>query len=120
MTIRKIAFAVATLTALSPAISNASPERASAKACARAFVSSIAAQGAAAPMYKLSYRGGMGMGSSLTDFYPTEYTFTLEAHDPKTGLAVARALCSTNSRGAVTALSAMPLENKPATLAAGF
>jgi len=118
MLIRKIALAVATIAALSPVISNASPEKASVKACASAFATSIAAAGANAPAYKLAYHGGNG--GSLADFYPTAYTFTLEAHDPKTGLAVARALCSTDSHGAVTTIAAIPLNEKAATLAAQF
>jgi hypothetical protein len=116
MIIRKIALAVVTIAALSPAISNASPERASVKACASAFATSIAAPGSSAPAYKLAYRGSFG--SIVSDFYPTDYTFTLEAHDPKTGLAIARAVCSTNSHGIVTAISAVPLDTKVTTLAA--
>jgi len=115
MIIRKVALAVVTLTALAPAISNASPEKASVKACASAFATSIGASSGVTPTYKLAYRGSFG--SSLTDFYPTEYTFTLEAHDPKTGLPIARARCSTDSHGTVTAIAAVPLDAK---LAAQF
>jgi hypothetical protein len=118
MMIRKIALAVATIAALSPVISNASAEKVSVKACASAFVTSIAAAGVSVPTYKLAYHGSMGGG--LSDFYPTDYTFTLEAHDPKTGLAVARARCSTDSHGAVTAIAAIPLDEKAPTLAAQF
>jgi hypothetical protein len=118
MKIRTIALAVATIAALSPAISNASPERASVKACASAFATSIAAPGAGAPAYKLAYHSSFG--STLADFYATDYTFTLEAHDPKTGTAIARARCSTDSHGAVTAIAAIPLDVKAATLAAQF
>jgi hypothetical protein len=107
MILRKVALAAVTVAALSPTISNASPERISAKACASAFASSIAAPGASAPAYKLAYRGTTG--SMLSDFYPADYTFTLEARNPKTGLPIARALCSTDSRGNVTTISAMPL-----------
>jgi hypothetical protein len=118
MNIRTIAFAAATIAALSPAISNASPERASVKACASAFATSMAAPGASAPAYKLAYRGSFG--STLSDFYPTDYTFTLEAHDPKTGVAIARARCSTDTHGTVTAIAAIPLDVKPATLASQY
>lgn len=118
MIFRKIALAAVTVAVLAPAVSNASPERSSAHACATAFAASIAAPGAAAPAYKFAYHGGMS--GSLADFYPTDYTFTLEAHDPKTGVAIARARCSTNSRGTVTAISAIPLDSNPAKLAASF
>ena len=118
MFIRKIALAAATIAAFSPAISNASPEKASVQACASTFATSIASPGIATPAYKLSYRGNFG--SALADFYPADYTFTLEARDPKTGLAIARARCSANSRGTVIAFTAVPLDAKPATLAAQF
>jgi len=115
MITRNALLAVVTIAALSPTVSNATPERKSAHACADAFASTIAAPGSN-PAYKLTFGGNTS--SILEDFYPTNYTFTLEARDPKTGLAVARALCSTNSRGAVTAISAVPLTasvTKPAT-----
>ena len=114
---RKIALAAAAVTALAPAISNASPERVSAKACASAFATSIASPGASAPAYKLAYRGSFG--GSLADFYPSEYAFTLEAHDPKTGLPIARARCTTDAHGVVTEIAAVPMDSK-ATLAAQF
>jgi hypothetical protein len=53
----------------------------------------------------------------LTDFYPSDFTFTLEARDPKTGLPFARAVCSTNNRGTVTAISAVPLNSETGKLA---
>lgn len=118
MSIRNIALAAATIAALSPAISNASPERASAKACASAFATSIAAPGAGAPAYKLDYRGGSS--SVLANFYPIDYTFNLEARDAKTGLTYARARCSTDSRAVVTEMAAIPLDEKPTALAAQF
>jgi hypothetical protein len=118
MIIRKILVAAATIAALSPAISTASPEKASAKACASAFASSLAAAGSTAPTYKFAYRGGLS--TSLADFYPTEYSFTLEAHDPKTGAPIARAVCTTDYRGAVTGIAAVPLTGNPTSLAASF
>jgi hypothetical protein len=108
----------ASIAVLSPAVSMASPQRVSAESCARAFAASIAAPGAAARAYKLSYRADFSSG--LADFYPTEYTFTLEARNSKGGAALARAVCSTDSRGAVTGITAVPLDVKAATPAAGF
>ena len=115
MNLRTIALAVVTIATLSPTISNASPERISAKACASAFASSIAAPGASTPAYKLAFRGTTG--SALADFYPSDFTFTLEARDPKTGLPFARAVCSTNNRGIVTTISAVPLNSAAGKLA---
>jgi hypothetical protein len=116
MNTRKIVLAALSIAALAPAVSNASPEKASAKACATAFASTIVAPGASAPAYKFAYRGGAT--GSLADFYPTDYTFTLEAHDPKTGAPIARAVCTTDYRGNVTDIASLPLDSKAATLAA--
>lgn len=118
MNIRKIVLAVVSIAALAPIVSNASPEKTSAKACASAFASTIAASGSSAPAYKFAYRGGIS--GSLADFYPTDFTFTLEAHDPKTGAAIARARCTTDYHGNVTDIAAIPLDTKAATLAASF
>jgi hypothetical protein len=115
MILRKVALAAVTIAALSPTISNASPERISAKACASAFASSIAAPGASTPAYKLAFRGTTG--SALADFYPSDFTFTLEARDPKTGQPFARAVCSTDHRGNVTTISAVPLNADAGKLA---
>jgi hypothetical protein len=117
MSIRQVTVTLAAIAALSPVISNATPERASAKACARAFATSIAAPGGAAPQFKLAYRADVS--STVSDYYPTEYTFALEARNPKTGVALARALCVTNAHGEVASISALPLDEKPA-LAAGL
>lgn len=118
MIIRNLVLAAATFAALSPTLTHASPETTSVKACARAFATSIAAPGADAPAYRLAFHGAIG--GSVADYYATAYTFTMEAHDPKTGSAVARAVCSTNNQGVVTALSAIPLPDKTATFAAGL
>lgn len=106
-------FAIAlTVAAVVPA-AHASAERLSVKACANAFASSMAAPGAAVPGYKLDYSSHFS--STLADFYPTEYTYTLEARDPKTGVAFARATCVADSRGSVTSISTVPLDTKLAT-----
>jgi hypothetical protein len=115
MILQKVALAAVAIAALSPTVSNASPERISAKACASAFASSIAAPGASTPAYKLAFRGTTG--SALSDFYPSDFTFTLEARDSKTGLPFARAVCSTNNRGTVTTISAVPLNSEAGKLA---
>jgi hypothetical protein len=117
MKFRQVALVLATAAVLAPVISNASPENAALKACARAFAASLASPGAAAPAFKVDYRGGHSFGSML-EFYSREYTFDLHANDQKTGLPVARASCTTDSSGVVTALSPMPLNAAPAALAA--
>ena len=109
MKFRNIALVAASIAALAPAISNASPEKAALNACARAFASSLAAPGAAVPSYKVAYRDNRFAGSML-EFYTREYTFDLNANDLKTGLPIARASCSTDAHGAVVALSSIPLD----------
>lgn len=113
MTFTKFALAAAAFVTLSPAIVNASPEKNSVKACAHAFASSIASPGAPVPGYKLDYKTSFS-GSMVSDFYPSEYTYDLEAHDPKTGATIARARCSADDRGTVTDITAVPLDAKMA------
>jgi hypothetical protein len=113
---RKIAVTLAVTAAFAPIISNASPARAALDACARAFVSSLASPGSAAPTFKVDYRGIQSTGSML-EFYTSKYVFDLHANDPKTGLPLAHASCSTDSRGAVIAFSSLPLETAPAAAA---
>src|ERR1700678_2546750 len=113
---RKIALAAVAIAALAPTVSNASPERAALKACAGAFASSLASPGGAGPAFKIDYRD-LSTGSML-DFYVHTFTFELHANDSKTGLPIARASCSANARGAVIALSSMPLESEHPALAA--
>jgi hypothetical protein len=117
MQTRIFGLAVITAAALSPSICNASPETDSVNACARAFATSIASPGTAAPSFKLEYHGTADAGS-LSAFYRSQYTFDLEAHDPKTGVTVARARCSTDRHSAVIAFTSLPLGDKRATFSA--
>jgi hypothetical protein len=109
MKLWKTALVAASIAALAPAISNASPEKDALNACARAFASSLAAPGAAVPSYKVSYRDNRFVGSML-EFYSREYSFEMHANDMKTGLPIARASCSADSHGAVVSLSSTPLD----------
>jgi len=109
MKFRHIALAAASIVVFAPAISNASPEKVALKACARAFASSLAAPGAAAPAYKVAYRDDFS--GSMLEFYSREFTFDLNANDLKTGLPIARASCSTDARGTVVSLSSIPLDD---------
>jgi hypothetical protein len=117
MKFRHIALVAASIAALAPAISNASPEKAALNACAHAFASSLAAPGAAVPSYKVAYRDNRFAGSML-EFYTREYTFELNANDIKTGLPIARASCSTDSHGAVVSLSSIPVDAEHRSFAA--
>jgi hypothetical protein len=118
MNFRHISLAIATIAVLVPAVSNASSENAALNACARAFASSLASPGKAAPTFKVVHLQNRSFGSMLA-VYEREYVFDLHAND-KTGMAIARASCSTDPHGVVTALSSVPLEAVPPTLAARF
>ena len=117
MNFRRISLTAAAFAVLVPALSQAGPEREALKACAQAFASSLASPGAAAPAFKVKYRGNPSTGSML-EFYNREYTFDLHANDPKTGTAIARASCSTDIHGAVVALSPVPFDVEHPALAA--
>jgi hypothetical protein len=117
MTIRKLLLAAASIAAIAPAVSFASAENTAVKACAQAFATSLASA-SGAPAFKLKYHSEPT--SALGEYYQgREYTFYLEAHDPKTGSTLARATCSANTNGAVVALTPTPAEALPA-LAARF
>ena len=103
MNLRRFNYVAAAIFALAPAISDASPAKEALNACARAFASSLAPSGAAAPAFKVAYRGNQFQGSML-DFYTREFTFDMYANDRKTGMPIARASCSTDSHGNVVAL----------------
>ena len=109
MNVRKLGLAAAAAAVLSPAISHASPEKTALNACARAFASSLAPAGAAAPVFKVVYGGERNVASSA-DFFARTYTFELHARNQKTGLPVARASCSTDLRGSVISLSSIPMD----------
>jgi hypothetical protein len=114
MPIRKLLLTAASIAAICPAVSQASPENTALNACAQAFATSLAS-GSVAPTFKLKYHSETT--GTLADYYGSrDFTFYLQARDPKTGLTLARATCSADARGAV-ALTATPPET-PLSLAA--
>jgi len=118
MNFRTLILSAASIAAFSPLISHASTETAALGACARAFAASMAAPGSSAPAFKLKYRSSQA-GSAIADYYSGhEYTFFLQAHDPKTGATLASATCTADTRGAQVALTTAPLDGPEATLAA--
>jgi hypothetical protein len=105
MIIRKLLLTAASIAAICPAVSHAFPENTALNACAQAFTTSLAS-GTAAPTFKLKYHHSESAGP-MADYYSShEFTFYLQARDPKTGLTVARASCSADTRGTVLALTA--------------
>jgi hypothetical protein len=108
MKLRILILAAASLAAISPSMSQAAPENAALNACARAFAASVASPGGSTPEFKLKYLGGQP-GATFNDYYSNhEYTFFLAAHDPKSGVTLARATCTTDIRGARVALTPTP------------
>lgn len=116
---RKIALLAAAIVAFAPAASNASSEAAALDACAQAFATSLAAPGTAAPAYKVIHASSPNLGS-VAEFYAREYTFYMRANDKKTGSAVARASCSTDTHGVVIALTPTWLDHDREALTAGY
>jgi hypothetical protein len=111
MYVRKIVLIFASAAVLAPAICNASPEKTALNACVRAFATSLATPGNAAPAVKVDYRGNITSGSVL-DYFAGEYTFDLHANNAKTGLAVGHVSCTSDTRGAVISMSQVPLAAK--------
>jgi hypothetical protein len=115
MIIRKLLLTAASVAAIGPAVSHASAENTALNACAQAFATSLAS-GSGVPAYKLKYHGESA--GTLADHYGSrDFTFYLQARDPKTGLTLARATCSADTRGTVVALTATPPETSPSLAA---
>ena len=112
MNIGKFGMAAITIAAaITPAISNATPERASVASCAQAFASTLAANGASPSKFTVTFKNEAD-SSVLVSFYSREFSYNLEARDPKTGLAIGRASCSADSRGAIIVFTTIPLDRK--------
>ena len=92
---------IVTVAALAPALlasgaAMAAPGRASLDACVQAFATKLGS-GTAAPKYRVAFANTVS-GSVLEQFYADEFTFSMAAHDPKTG-ELARATCTANRNG---------------------
>jgi len=115
MIIRKLLLTAASVAAICPAVSHASAENTALNACAQAFATSLAS-GSSVPTFKLKYHGVSA--GPLADYYASrDFTFYLQARDLKTGLTLARATCSADTRGTVVALTATPPETSPSLAA---
>jgi hypothetical protein len=118
MNYRIIGLALATIASVAPALSHASTEKDALNSCVRTFAASLAAPGAAAPAYKVEYRGNQYVQSMVAEVYSHGYTFHLLARNAKTRLPLAQANCETDSHGAVVAMSPLPAESPLPSLAA--
>jgi hypothetical protein len=118
MNFRTLILGVASIAALSPAVSFASPENTALGACTRAFAASMASPGSGAPAFKVKYLSGQAQ-SAIAEYYSSrEFTIYLQARDLKTGATLGRAMCTADMRGTLVALTATPLNGSEATLAA--
>ena len=97
------------LAVLSPAISQAAPESDALSACTRAFESSLTADAASSPVFKVKYTAGQPP-TAWSNYFTREYTFFLQVRDPKTGIARASATCSATAGGNLIALKAAPAD----------
>jgi hypothetical protein len=93
------------LAALAPAISQAAPESDALNACTRAFESSLSAAASSPHVFKLKYDAGQP-ATAWSNFFTHEYSFFLQARDPKTGTARASAICRATAAGNLLALTA--------------
>jgi hypothetical protein len=114
MQIRMFLLTGAAIAAISPAVSNASPERVALNACANALASNVATAGATT--YQVKYQHSAS--GPLEDYYSHTYTFYLEARNGKSGAPLARATCSATRNGAITAFTPVPLTQTTPALAA--
>jgi hypothetical protein len=108
MSFRLLFPTAAIIAALSPSISQAAPESEALSACTRAFESSLADDASLPQVFKVKYSGQPA--SAWSNYFTREYTFFLQARDPKTGIARHSATCSASSTGNLIALKATPAD----------
>jgi hypothetical protein len=116
MTIRPLGLAIVALAAVSPAVCNAWPAKASLDACVSAFEKTLASADDTSHAFKVVYEGEQ-LSSSIADFYPTTYTFDLQANNTKTGEVVARVRCFADRRGSIALTSLLDSTQSPARVA---
>jgi hypothetical protein len=116
MKIRQLGLSIAAFAAVSPAVCNAWPAKTSLNACVNAFEKTLASSYEVSHAFKVVY-GSEEVASSIADYYPTSYTFELQADDPKTGAVVARVRCSTDRHGGVALTSLLDSTQAPARVA---
>ncbi len=116
MKIRLLGLSIAAFAAVSPAVCNAWPAKASLNACVNAFEKTLAPSDEVNHAFKVVYSSEQ-FASSIADYYPASHTFELQANDPKTGTIVARVRCSADSHGSVALTSLLDSVQAPARVA---
>lgn len=116
MTIRLFGLSIAAVAAVSPAVCNAWPAKTSLDACVTAFEKTLAPADEVRHAFKVVYDGEQ-FSSSIADFYPTSYTFDLQANNSKTGAVVARVRCSADRHGSIALTSLLDAPQSPARVA---
>ena len=115
MTMRRLGLSLAALAAVCPAVSQAWPAKASLDACVSAFEKTLAQSQDGGHAFKVVYDRDQ-FSSSVADYFPTTYTFDLQANNVKTGEVVARVRCEAGRRG-IVALSPLDATQAPARVA---
>jgi hypothetical protein len=114
MKLRNLGLALAACSALTPAISRA--DKTGFGACVAAFEKTLDAPSGASRTFRVVYRGDDDVTGSIARFYRRISVYDLSASDPNTGSVIARARCTTDSRGMIASLS--PLSDEPDSRAA--
>jgi hypothetical protein len=101
---RLFGLSLAAFAVVCPAVGNAWPAKASLDACVSAFEKTLAPAEQASHAFKVVY-ASEPLTSSIMDYYPTSYTFDLQANSTKTGAVVARVRCSVDRHMSVALTS---------------
>jgi hypothetical protein len=116
MTIRHFGLSIAALAAVYPAVCNAGSAKASLDACVTAFERTLTPADEAGRAFKVVYARD-AFTSSIADYYPTSYTFDLQANNARTGAVVARVRCSADRHGGVALTALLDSTQAPARVA---
>jgi hypothetical protein len=116
MDIRHLGLSIAALAAVCPAVCNAWPAKASLDACVTAFEKTLASADEASHVFKVKYESQQS-ATSIADYYPTSYTFDLQANNSKTGQVMARVRCVADRSGSIALTALLEPSQGPARVA---
>jgi hypothetical protein len=118
MNIRTLTIAaIAAVPTILPSVCAASSDEASLNACAKVFAAGLSTHGTPAETYRISFMN-RGYVETEAQYEAGIYTYDIAARDSKSGAVIARAACTVDQVGAVTALSYVPLRESAPVLAA--
>jgi hypothetical protein len=108
--------AIAAVPTLLPAVCGAADE-ASLNACAKVFAAGLSTHGTSAGTYRISFMN-RGYVETEAQYEAGIYTYDIAARDSKSGAIMARAACTVDEVGTLTALTYVPLREFAPALAA--